>query len=130
MSAATLRGPWAQASLDALLRPDTPTRCQTHEIGIRAGFPRPVAGVGAVEPGAEPPHTSRDLPILVKQPVEPVTPSDWLVSLAVGWGMVVGERLGQGWGAADAAPRRSPWVGGTLTRTTVDSVVEAGDGVC
>lgn len=32
------RGTWAQANLDAILRADTLTRFQSHEIGIRAGF--------------------------------------------------------------------------------------------
>ena len=41
LSAAMPRGTWAQASLDALLRPDTLTRYQAHEIGIRAGFLAP-----------------------------------------------------------------------------------------
>lgn len=32
------RGTWAKANLDALLRADTLTRYQAHEVGIRAGF--------------------------------------------------------------------------------------------
>ncbi|MGE3414187.1 MAG: phage portal protein [Dehalococcoidia bacterium] len=32
------RGTWAQANLDGLLRGDTLTRYQAHEVGIRAGF--------------------------------------------------------------------------------------------
>lgn len=32
------RGTWARANLDSLLRADTLTRYQAHEIGIRAGF--------------------------------------------------------------------------------------------
>lgn len=32
------RGTWAQANLDAILRSDTLTRYQAHEIGIRSGF--------------------------------------------------------------------------------------------
>ena len=32
------RGTWAQANTDALLRSDTTSRYQAHEIGIRAGF--------------------------------------------------------------------------------------------
>lgn len=32
------RGTWAQANLDAVLRADTLTRYQAHEVGIRAGF--------------------------------------------------------------------------------------------
>lgn len=32
------RGTWAQANLDAVLRADTLTRYQAHEVGIRSGF--------------------------------------------------------------------------------------------
>ncbi|MEU7817067.1 phage portal protein [Pseudonocardia sp. NPDC049154] len=32
------RGTWAKANLDAILRADTKTRYEAHEIGIRAGF--------------------------------------------------------------------------------------------
>jgi HK97 family phage portal protein len=38
LSAALPRGQWVEANLDALLRADTLTRYQAHEIGIRAGF--------------------------------------------------------------------------------------------
>lgn len=38
LSAHMPRGTWAQANLDALLRTDTLTRYQAHQIGIAAGF--------------------------------------------------------------------------------------------